>query len=110
GNFFEAGILIPLSSSKQSKKRASNDCVEAKEYLHGFVESEALAPLEVFMLSGCFAVVIYHLVMPDRYPVPIPLGYITEDPARVKHVEGMVVSALNEYSFENKPRYLGKLN
>lgn len=112
GNAFEARILIPLSSSEdgQSKKRASNDCVEAKEYLHGFVESEALAPLEVFMLSGCFAVVIYHLVMPDRYPVPIPLGYITEDPARVKHVEGMVMSALNEYSFENKPRYLGKLN
>lgn len=112
GNAFEARILIPLSSSKdwQSEKRANNDCVEAKEYLHGFVESEALAPLEVFMLSGCFAVVIYHLVMPDRYPVPIPFGYITEDPARVKHVEGMVMSALNEYSFENKPRYLGKLN
>lgn len=112
GNAFEARILIPLSSSKdwQSKNIANSDCAEAKEYLHGFVESEALAPLEVFMLSGCFAVVIYHLVIPDRYPVPIPFGYITEDPARVKHVEGMVVSALNEYSFENKPRYLGKLN
>lgn len=110
-NSFEAGILIPLSSSKdwQSKRRANNDCVEAKEYLHGFVESEALAPLEVFMLSGCFAVVVYHLVMPERYPVPIPFGYITEDPARVTQVEGMVRSALDEYSFENKPRYLGRL-
>ena len=110
-NAFEAGILIPLSSSKdwQSKNRANNDCVDAKEYLHGFVESESLAPLEVLMLSGCFAVVVYHLVMPDRYPVPIPFGYITEDPARVTQVEGMVRSALDEYSFENKPRYLGRL-
>lgn len=108
---FEAGILIPLSSSKdwQSKKRANSDCAEAKGYLHGFVESEALAPLEVIMLSGCFAVVVYHLVMPERYPVPIPFGYITEDLARVAHVEGLVRSVLNEYSFENKPRYLGRL-
>jgi len=108
---FEAEILIPLSSSKdwQSKKAANNDCAEAKEYLHGFVESEALAPLEVFMLSGCFAVVIYHLVVPDRYPVPIPFGFITEDPARVRSIEGLVRSVLDEYSFENKPRYLGGL-
>lgn len=110
-NAFEARILISLSSSKdwQSKKKAKDDCAEAKEYLHCFVESEVLAPLEVFMLSGCFAVVIYHLVMPDRYFVPIPFGYITEDPARVRQVEELINTVLNEYSFENKRRYLERI-
>lgn len=106
---FDAKILIPVSASDDwpAIKRAKGDCSNARRLLHGFVESEQLAPLEAMVIHGKCAVVIYHLVLPTLSSVPIPFGFITEDAAKILNVENLINRTMSEYVTGNTQRYLG---
>ncbi|MDT4836869.1 hypothetical protein FQZ97_705850 [compost metagenome] len=109
---FDVKLLIPLSGEYDTPgmKRAKSDCSDAKELLCGFVESERIAPLEAIIIRDRCAVVIYHLVIPKVAQVPIPFGFITEDPVKVKRIESLVSSSLDEYVLGNVPRFLGSFD
>ncbi|WP_415844265.1 hypothetical protein ACMYUJ_13130 [Stutzerimonas zhaodongensis] len=109
---FNPRLLIPLADQHDDKarRRAFNECKEAESVLHGFVESDALSALEVISLVDSFAIVIYHLVLPDVHPVPVPFGFITEDKRMVRRIEAAVEDKLAEYTEGNVPRYLGALS
>ncbi|MEZ3135658.1 hypothetical protein ACBG90_13210 [Stutzerimonas kunmingensis] len=109
---FNPRLLIPLADQQdeQARRRAFNECKEAESVLHGFIESDALSALEIVSLVGSFAIVIYHMVLPDVHPVPIPFGFITEDKRMVRRIEAVVEDRLAEYTEGNVPRYLGTLS
>lgn len=106
---FDAKMLIPVSASDDwpAIKRAKADCNKARLLLCGFVESEQLAPLEAIVIHGKCAVVVYHLILPALSPVPIPFGFITEDPAKILNVENLINRTMGEYVTGNTPRFLG---
>lgn len=108
---FSPKVLIPLADQFDSSamRRAFNESKEAEAYLHGFIESDVLSGVEIVSLVDSFAIVIYHLVQPDRHPVPIPFGFITEDKAMVRRIETVLEDTLAEYTAGNVPRYLGVL-
>lgn len=74
-----------------------------------FVESEKQASLEAIIIQGRCAVVLYHLILPTLSPVPIPFGFITEDPAKILAVENLINRTMDEYVTGNTPRYLGSV-
>ena len=106
---FDAKMLIPVSASDDwpAIKRAKADCNKARLLLCGFVESEQLAPLEAIVIHGKCAVVVYHLILPALSPVPIPFGFISEDPAKILNVENLINRTMGEYVTGNTPRFLG---
>ncbi|UQS13308.1 hypothetical protein [Pseudomonas sp. HS6] len=108
---FNPKVLIPLANQFDNfaMRQAFNECKEAEAYLHGFIESEVLSGLEIVSLVDSFAIVVYHLVQPDRHPVPIPFGFITEDKAMMRRIETVLEDTLAEYTTGNVPRYLGVL-
>ncbi|RIA22241.1 hypothetical protein DFO61_2915 [Ectopseudomonas oleovorans] len=109
---FDVKILIPLSDERDMPgiKRAKADCSDAKDLLFGFVESEALAPIEAIVVQGRCAVVIYHLIIPRISPVPIPFGFVTEEPAKIERISNVINSTLEEYVAGNRQRFLGAIN
>ena len=109
---FNPRVLIPLADANDwsTRKRASADCSEAGDILHGFIESTSLSSLEIISLTDSFAVVTYHLVLPELHPVPIPFGFITEDKTLVRRIESLVEDVMAEYTDSNVPRYLGLLS
>ncbi|MCK1867767.1 MULTISPECIES: hypothetical protein [Pseudomonas] len=108
---FEPKVLIPLADQfdGSAMNRAYNECKEAEAYLHGFIESDILSSVEIMTLSNSFAIVMYHLVQPDRHPVPIPFGFVTEDLVMVRKVEAVLEDTLAEYTAGNVSRYIGVL-
>jgi len=105
-------VLIPLSSAcdKQAQRRAFIECKEAESILHGFIESNILSGLEIIILTDSFAVLLYHVVQPEQHPVPVPVGFITEDKQMVRRIEAALEDRLAEYTEGNVPRYQGPLS
>ncbi|WP_180559255.1 hypothetical protein [Arsenophonus endosymbiont of Apis mellifera] len=104
-------LYLPLKNSKDfsTARKWQAAFREQGNTLHAFVECQAIAPLEIVMLSGRFALILYHLVQPDNYQVPFPLGFITEDTHKLKKIEQYLDGCLSQYIDEFKPRYLGKV-
>ncbi|MCH5552551.1 hypothetical protein L6227_25215 [Pseudomonas syringae pv. syringae] len=109
---FNPRVLIPLTDQFDNRaiRQAFNECTEVEAYLHGFIESDILSGLEILSLFNSFTIVVYHLVQPDRHPVPIPFGFITEDEAVMRRIETVLEETLAEYTTDNVPRYLGALS
>tara|TARA_R110000822_G_scaffold173299_2_gene312908 strand:- start:7577 stop:8467 length:891 start_codon:yes stop_codon:yes gene_type:complete len=109
---FDAKILIPLSDERDMPgiKRAKADCSDAKDLLFGFVESEALAPIEAIVVQGRCAVVFYHLIIPSISQVPIPFGFVTEEAAKIQRISSLINTTLEEYVVGNRQRLLGSIN
>ncbi len=109
---FSTRVLIPLSSAcdKQAQRRAFIECKEAESILHGFIESNILSGLEIIILTDSFAVLLYHVVQPEQHPVPVPVGFITEDKQMVRRIEAALEDRLAEYTEGNVPRYQGPLS
>lgn len=109
---FRPRLLIPVADERddQARRRAFNECKEAESVLHSFIETDSLSALEILTLVDSFAVVIYHLVLPEVHPVPIPFGFITEDKRMVRRIETAVEDRLAEYTEGNVPRFLGALS
>lgn len=109
---FDAKILIPLSDERDMPgiKRAKADCSDAKNLLFGFVESEALAPIEAIVVQGRCAVVFYHLIIPSISQVPIPFGFVTEEPTKIQRISSLINTTLEEYVVGNRQRFLGSIN
>lgn len=111
-NVFDLKILVPLADQwdRPGIKRAVSDCADAKEFLHGFIESEDLAPVEAIIIKERLAIVIYHVVTPEASQVPIPFGFITEDPSKISAISTFINQTLDQYITGNKQRYLGQIN
>tara|TARA_R110001583_G_scaffold72800_1_gene203371 strand:- start:1651 stop:3078 length:1428 start_codon:yes stop_codon:yes gene_type:complete len=104
-------LYIPLASDRDfstaRKWRASFR--DFDNHLFAFVESRAIAPVEFIVLSNRFALVLYHLIQPDNYPVPVPFGFITENLEKVMEIEKFLNGALSQYTEGLEPRDLGKI-
>ncbi|MNQ75612.1 hypothetical protein D3C85_904140 [compost metagenome] len=111
-NIFDVKLLVPLADEWDMPgiKRAKSDCSDAKDLLHGFIECETLAPIEAIIVEGRCAVVLYHVVIPELSQVPIPFGFITEEPSKVSLITVLINESLEQYVAGNKQRFLGPIN
>lgn len=104
-------LYLPLSSSRDfsTARRWKAAFREQEKNLHAFIENEAIAPIEVIALSGRFALILYHLMQPDNYSVPVPFGFITEEPHKLKKIEQYINGSLSQYTESLEPRDLGQI-
>ena len=65
--------------------------------VHGLIEGFLGGNVEVLHFEGEFVVVVYHVSLPDSYPVSVPIGFISANKDVVSAV-GRIVSAYVEGS------------
>jgi hypothetical protein len=108
-NGFKVYVPLPDDRDKRAKNIARRENEEAGGRIVGFVESELLSPIEIFLLKDTFVAVLYHFTDPGRYPAPVPIGFFSHNTSDLARVHSFMTGALREYTAAGAPRDLGLL-
>lgn len=102
-------LYLPLNNDKNSEKnRWMNEFKDLKECLFAYKEGFMDNNVEILLLTGKFAAVIFHVVTPQNM-VPIPLGFMTEDRIVLEEIELAVDTYLKEPLGLNGTKDFGKM-
>ena len=77
---------------------------------HGLIEGFLGGNVEVMLLGEELAVVVYHMSLPDNYPVTFPLGFISQDLETVGAVGNLVKAYVVGTSGFDRPNDCGLLS
>jgi len=80
------------------------------ERANGITEGFLGGSVEVMHFEGKMAVVVYHLSLPEKYPVAVPLGFITADRKLVSAIGLIVRAYLQGGSSYGRPNDCGLLS
>jgi hypothetical protein len=78
--------------------------------LHGLIEGFLGGNVEVLHFEGEFVVVVYHVSLPDSYPVSLPVGFISSDIDVVSAVGRLVTKYVEGSSGFERPNDCGLLS
>ena len=70
--------------------------------MYGFREGFLNGNTEILFLENQFVVVCYHARL-SAYPVTLPIGFMTTEKVKVKHIQNLVenyLSSINKYTDE----------
>lgn len=105
-------IFLPVSG--QDDRRAARGWKREfdphLEKLRVLTEGFLGGGVEVLLFDGEFVVVVYHLSLPDSYPVSLPIGFISADKDIVSGIGRLVTSYVAGSSSFDQPNDCGPLN
>ena len=78
--------------------------------VHGLIEGFLGGNVEVMYFEGEFVVVVYHVSLPDSYPVSLPIGFISANKDVVSSVGRLVTTYLKGSSGFERPKDCGLLS
>jgi hypothetical protein len=76
---------------------------------YGLVEGFLGGNVEVLYFEGEFVVVVYHVSLPDAYPVSLPIGFLSTEKEVVQSVGGLLSKYLDGRSGFDRPNDCGSL-
>jgi hypothetical protein len=77
--------------------------------VYGLIEGFLGGNVEVMHFEGEFVVVVYHVSLPDSYPVSLPIGFISADKDVVSSVGRLITTYLEGSSGFERPNDCGLL-
>lgn len=104
-------IFLPVSGpdDKRSANQWKREFEPGYENFHGLTEGFLGGNVEVLHFEGEFVVVVYHVSLPESYPVTMPVGFISADVGVVRKIGQRVASYLDGSSIFSKPNDCGLL-
>ncbi|WP_371875090.1 hypothetical protein [Duganella vulcania] len=105
-------IYLPVSGAddfrgaRQWKWELDPYTDEANGLREGFLSGN----VEVMYFEGEFVVVVYHVSLPDAYPVSLPLGFVSTDQDVVSSIGRLVKAYINGNSGAERPNDCGLLS
>lgn len=78
--------------------------------VHGLVEGFLGGNVEVLHFEGEFVVVVYHVSLPDSYPVSFPIGFISSDKDVVSFIGRLITKYITGSSGFERPNNCGLLS
>lgn len=115
-NGYEFRLYLPLSDkqNRREKQEWKNEFRDIPEkVLYGFYEGFLDGNTEILFLENEFAIICYHTKL-SAYPVTLPIGFITQDKSKIKHIIKLINDYLNSENYlDNSDSHindLGRLN
>lgn len=102
---FTPSIYLPLSdvTDRRAIGYWKNNLKKGSNNLYGLLEGFLGGSIEVIILEETFAIVCYHVSMPETHPVSIPVGFITSDLKLINTISDVAFDYINGFSsFHNK--------
>lgn len=105
-------IYLPVSGPDDQKAawQWKREFEPNTDKLHGLIEGFLGGNVEVMHFEGEFVVVVYHVSLPDSYPVSLPLGFISADEDVVSAVGRLVTGYVEGSSGFERPNDCGLLS
>jgi len=104
-------IYLPLPEESKSLRNEVRDLKHQfrellpKDNLYGVFEGFLKANTEVIVLEDTLAIVCYHVQLPDKYDVTLPVGFMTTDIEQVNHIATVIQSYLNSPIFDDDSKF-----
>lgn len=105
-------LYLPVSG-QGDQKSANHWKYELEPYIeevHGLVDGFFGGNLEVLHFEGELAAVIYHMSLPQNYPVTLPLGFISADKEVVSSIGRLVKKYVQGSSGFDRPNDCGLIS
>ncbi|WP_271007070.1 hypothetical protein [Pseudomonas aeruginosa] len=105
-------IYLPISGEADQKtaRQWKWEFEPNTDKIHGVIEGFLGGNVEVLHFEGEFVVVVYHVSLPDSYPVSLPIGFISADKEIVSSVGRLVTAYLEGSSGFERPNDCGLLS
>lgn len=105
-------IFLPVSGKDDQKvaRRWKSEFDPHIERLRALTEGFLGGGVEVLHFESEFVVVVYHLLLPDSYPVSLPVGFISADEDVVSGIGRLVRSYVAGSSSFDQPNDCGPLS
>ena len=109
---YNSNIYIQIE--KHYDRRMINDYEhefkDFKSCIYGLIEGFLNGNVEIILIPGQFAAVIYHFSMPEVLPVTFPAGFTSTDRVKIKMVEEVVNEYIDPDQVSNNINFLGLLS
>ncbi|KEH06822.1 hypothetical protein GY14_32360 [Delftia tsuruhatensis] len=92
-------------STRQWKQEFESYVGNAKGLLEGFLNGN----VEILHFVGEAAVVVYHMSLPDTYPVTLPIGFVTREKDVVSKIGKLVQTYIGGSAGFNRPNDCGAI-
>lgn len=104
-------IYLPVSGldDQRTVRQWKREFDPNSDRVHGLIEGFLGGNVEVLHFEGEFVVVVYHVSLPDSYPVSFPIGFISTDKEVVSAVGRLVKEYLEGTSGFERPNDCGLL-
>lgn len=78
---YSSTVYLPVSGQddQRSAKQWKQELDPYVDKAHGLVEGFLGGNVEILHFEGELVAVVYHMSLPDKYPVTLPLGFISAD-------------------------------
>lgn len=105
-------IYLPVSGADDQKtaRQWKWEFDPNTDKVNGVIEGFLGGNVEVMHFEGEFVVVVYHVSLPDSYPVSLPIGFISADKDVVSSVGRLVTTYLEGSSGFERPNDCGLLS
>lgn len=109
---YQPTLFVPVTSKhdKYGCKRWKDDFAINLDYVNGYVAGFLGGAVEVVLLDDELVAVTYYISLPEIYPVPIPIGFISKNKVLIERVASELYPYLDSlYDSENR-RNLGAIS
>ena len=105
-------IYLPLSGpeDQRSVNQWKQELAPYTDGAHGLIEGFLGGNVEVMIFEGELVAVVYHMSLPETYPITLPLGFISEDQETVSAVGKLVKAYVQGSSGFDRPNDCGLLS
>lgn len=105
-------IYLPLSGPDDHRavRQWKQELDPYTDRAHGLIEGFLDGNVEVMLLEGELVVVVYHMSLPESYPVSLPLGFISEDSEIVSAIGRLVKTYVQGSSGFDRPNDCGLIS
>jgi hypothetical protein len=105
-------LYLPISGPDDFRtvRQWKNELDPFTSDAHGLIEGFLGGNVEVMYFEGELAVVVYHMSIPDAYPVTVPLGFISADREVVSAIGRLVKTYIAGSSGFDRPNDCGLLS
>ncbi len=109
---YSPAIYLPVSGPDDQKtaRQWKWEFDPNSDKVYGLIEGFLGGNVEVMHFEGEFVVVVYHVSLPDSYPVSLPIGFISADKDVVSSVGWLVTTYLEGSSGFDRPNDCGLLS
>ncbi|MBS0371270.1 MAG: hypothetical protein JSS57_18975 [Proteobacteria bacterium] len=109
---YSPAIYLPVSGPDDQKtaRQWKWEFDPNSDKVYGLIEGFLGGNVEVMHFEGEFVAVVYHVSLPDSYPVSLPIGFISADKDVVSSVGRLVTTYLEGSSAFERPNDCGLLS
>jgi hypothetical protein len=105
-------VYLPVSGPDDSRaaKQWKHELDSYIDRAHALTEGFLGGNVEVLLLEGKLVVIVYHISLPENFPVTLPLGFISEDPKVVSAVGRLVRDYVQGSAGLDRPNHCGTIS